>query len=169
MVSLRLGADPPRARFGKADAFDVRERLLLDPRLIGKVGTDDCASLLRTPPADANQSVSTRSSLSSARQTVDIAHVVLNRGAFRVPRPVRLLLDPATECADLGARLRVRSVGELKHAVELVVLVDPARVVDALGAEHAAKGFRVGVDRRVVLPPGGVSVGWSPIKSVRIR
>lgn len=94
-------------------------------------------------------------------------HVVLHRRALRVPRPVRLLLDPAAERADLGTRLRVRPVGELKHAVELVVLVDPAGVVDALGAERAAKGFRVGVDRRVVLPPGGVSVGWSPIKSAR--
>lgn len=75
-----------------------------------------------------------------------IAHVVLHRGAFRVPRPVRFLLDPATERADLGTRLRVRAVRTLKHAVELVVLVDPAGVVDALGAERAAEGFRVGVD-----------------------
>lgn len=140
--SLGLGADPPWVRFGKADAFVVRKRLLLDPGFAGKVGADDCASLFKTVQMPINQySISIAST-----SRPDISYVVLNRGAFRVPRPVRFLLDPTTERTDLGTGLRTRAVRALKDAVELVVLVDAAGVVDTLGAERAAKGFCVGVD-----------------------
>ena len=99
MVSLGLGADPPRVRFGNADAFDVRERLLLDPCLAGKVGTDDCASLLRTPPADANQSV--QYSISTFERASNRRH------RSRCPEP-ECVSCPTTRPASSRSRHRMR-------------------------------------------------------------
>lgn len=85
----------------------------------------------------------------------ETTHMVLDRSPLRVPRPVRLLLDAATERADLRARLRVRPVRQLEHAVNLVVLAERPGVLDALGAESAAERLGVVVNSRVVLRADG--------------